>query len=80
MLVSSFKLIRKLLVLAVLLGSLAVVGLQKGQAVSALRCCTICDTLAESCENFCEFNPDHPHCHVCAQQVLTCYNSCDPGC
>ncbi|HEV7643396.1 MAG TPA: hypothetical protein VGO50_05570 [Pyrinomonadaceae bacterium] len=80
MLVSSFKLIRKLLVLAVLLGGLALVGINNDQPVEALRCCTTCDTLAEACDNFCLDFPNHPHCSVCVQQVINCYNHCDMGC
>jgi len=80
MLVSSFKLIRKLLVLAVLLGGLALLGLQQGQPVAARQCCSFCDVMAESCENFCESFPSHPHCHVCQQQVVNCYDGCDSGC
>lgn len=80
MLVSSFKLIRKLLVLAVLLSGLALAGLLQDQPVKALQCCTVCDSLSESCSNFCDSFPSHPHCHVCQQQASHCYHTCDPGC
>jgi hypothetical protein len=80
MLVSSFKLIRKLLVLALLLSGLAVAGLNQGQPVKAQQCCSFCEVMDEACQNWCEFHPDTVHCHACPAQVVNCFQGCDPGC
>ena len=80
MLKGKFWIIKKFAVLVVLAAGLFYAVSFDTNPVKAVQCCTVCDSLSESCSNFCDSFPSHPHCRVCSQQVANCFKDCDPGC
>jgi len=77
---SNLNLVRKFIVLGAMLGCLLFALSFDKQPVQALQCCTVCDSMSESCGNFCDSFPEHIHCKICSQQAANCYHNCDPGC
>ena len=72
------KLIRKMMVLAILSGGLIfVLGMHTNSAKAfAPKCCWECDNLALICEEVCETNPQQ--CTPCRNNVAACYVTCNP--
>ena len=72
------KLIRKLMMLAILSGSLIfVLGMHTSSTKAfAPKCCWECDNLAEACDTICDVHPQG--CATCMANVTTCYAICNP--
>jgi len=73
------KLSRKLMILAVLSGSLVFVLAANSGSVKArgYDCCWQCDMLPD-CDTACNINPHSPLCLSCLNEHEHCYASCDP--
>ncbi len=80
MLKNNLKLVRKFIVLAILLGGLALAGLHENQPVKAWQCCSHCEVISGLCQSHCEADPNSQECHACTITVNYCSNHCSPDC
>ncbi len=76
------KLVRKFFLLAMLIGCLTVLTNNfSGNKVSAAGCCTVCDSVYDSCIELCDIRGGKPACYqACDTRYGRCYATCDPNC
>jgi len=73
------KLSRKLMILAVLSGSLVFVLSMSSTFVQAKGvCCSECADAEPGCEHVCNFLPNSPGCAMCQAYLEDCWASCNP--